>query len=272
MRRKQRSQAQRNHTKSLSLLQRVRSHPDDLRLHNALVEARANIQDISRVSKAAQDAAKREIRNARKREQRALHKAKLATSEVEHLQAKIAELISTREAERQDAVRQVGTVKERHSETKKTLRKFRERLARVPSRLERAAQEAVKTQEKTSTDLAIRRVKSPAGVVEDWARDLIRNLVIKLGVPVMKTPAVFLSVAQALGVNVEDTIGDRTCRRIVLEGGVFAKTWLAKEIHESSSPFGHQSIRIHIGLTYLYRPDNQWRFHNASRDSIRITS
>ena len=267
MRRKQRSPAQIKQTKSLSLLQRVRSRPDDRYLRNALVEARANIRDITRLSKVAQDAAKREIHNARKREQHALRKAELAATEVEDLQARITELTAVRESEQQEVARELGTIKERHGETKKKLRQFRERLARVPSRLERAVQGAVKAQEQTSA----RQVKSPAGVVEDWARDLIRSLVIKLGVPVMKAPAVFLSVAQALGVNVEDTISDRTCRRIVLEGGVFAKTWLAKEISESTSPL-HQSIEMNFELMYPHRFDNQWRFHNSSCNSIRVTS
>ena len=61
----------------------------------------------------------------------------------------------------------------------------------------------------------VRRIKSAAGVVEDWARDLIRTLVIEIGVPIMKVPAAFLLVARALGVDIEDIVSDRTCRRIV---------------------------------------------------------
>ena len=93
----------------------------------------------------------------------------------------------------------------------------------------------IKVQEQTSTNEGSYRIKSVAGVVEDWARDLIQSLVIKVGVPVTKVPAVFLLVARALGVDVEDTVSDRTCRRIVLEGGVLAKAWLVKEINESAS-------------------------------------
>lgn len=73
-------------------------------------------------------------------------------------------------------------------------------------------------QEQTSANEGSYWIKSAAGV--------IRSLVIKVGVPVTKVPVVFLLVAPALGVDVEDTISDRTCRRIIFEGGVLLKTWL----------------------------------------------
>ena len=180
----------------------------------------------------AEKEAKKAIRNVRKRELRALQKADSATTKAGNLQTQVAELTATIETERRDAAREAEVVAERLSETKKKLQRLREQLSRVPSRLERAIQRAVQKQEQLGASVGpgTRCIKSAAGVVEDWARDLIRSLVIKVGVPVTKVPAVFLLVAQALGVNVEDTVSDRTCRRIVLEGGVFAKTWLAKEI------------------------------------------
>ena len=92
MRKKQRSPAQIKQTESLSPLRRAHSHPDHRCLHDALVGARADIRDINRLSRLAQDAAKREIRNARKREQRALQKTKLATTKDEELRAQVAEL------------------------------------------------------------------------------------------------------------------------------------------------------------------------------------
>jgi hypothetical protein len=129
--------------------------------------------------------------------------------------------------------RRPEAAKERHSEATKKPQRLREQLSRVPSRLERAIQKAIQGQEQTSVDPGTRQIKSAAGVVEDWAQDLIRSLVIKIRVLVAKVTALFLLFAQALGVNVEDTVSDRTCRRIVLEGGVFAKTWLLKEISDS---------------------------------------
>ena len=56
------------------------------------------------------------------------------------------------ETERQGAAREAETMKERHDKTKKKMRQFRERLARVPSRMEQAIQGAVKAQGQTSTD------------------------------------------------------------------------------------------------------------------------
>ena len=124
-------------------------------------------------------------------------------------------------------------------------------------------------QGQTPTNTGTRRIKSAAGVVEDWARDLIRTLVVKVGVPVMKVPAAFLPVAQALGVNVDDTVSDRTCRRIVLEGGVLAKTWLVKEINESASecyqPNNHMSE-----ANAPHRPNNQRRRYNAPCNPVRV--
>ena len=153
-------------------------------------------------------------------------------AEVENLQAQVVELTATVEAGERGAARVVEVWEGRNKEMK--VRRFREQVSRIPSRLERAIQTARGTH---PAGTATHRIKSAAGVVEDWARDLIRSLVIKVGVPVVKVPAAFLLVAQALGIDVEDTVSNRTCRRIVLEGGVLAKAWLAKEIPESTSEF-----------------------------------
>jgi len=236
-RKRQRSSAQIKQTENLTHVRRTRSHSDSHRLRDALADARTNIQKVNRLAKRAQNNLKKEVRNAKKRELRALQKADSATTEAKNLRAQVTELTATMEIGRQDTAREVEVVKEKHLVTKKKLRQVREQLSRVPSRLERAVQKAVEEQERLGAPVGpgTRQIKSAAGVIEDWARDLIRNLVIKLGVPVTKAPAVFLLVAQALGVNVEDTVSDRTCRRIILEGGVFAKTQLVKEVDESVS-------------------------------------
>ena len=239
-RKRRRSPAQAKQTENLTLLRRTRSHSDNL--HTALADAKMNIQRLNRIIKQTHTNMKQEIRNARKRELRATQRANLAIAEAENLQAQVTELTATLETERQDAGRAVEVVKERHSKMKKKLRLVREQLSRVPSRLERAIQKATKMQ--SQAPAGIRRIKSAAGVVEDWARDLIRTLVIKVGVPVTKVPAAFLLVAEALGINVEDTVSDRTCRRIVLEGGVVAKIWLVKEINESASESHQQNKHI----------------------------
>ena len=233
--------------------QRTRTHPDSLRV--VLADARTNIQRINKLAKQAHNESKRDIRNARKRELRATGRADFANAEAKDLQVQVTELTAAAETERQEAARVVESLEERNSRMKKKLRRFRERLSRAPSMLERAIQKALKVEGRTSVNAGTHRIKSTTGVVEEWARDLIRSLVIKAGVPVMKVPAVFLLVTQALGVDIEDTVSDRTCRRIVLEGGVLAKTWLVKEIGESASESYQSSKHIpranvpHVGLT-----------------------
>ena len=237
-RKRQRSAAQIKQSENLTL-RRIQLHPDNLRI--ALANANTNIQRVSRLAKLAHDELKREVRNSRKRELRAVQKVDVVVAEIEDLRARVMELTAVVESGEQDTVRAVEILEERNSEMKKKLRQCQDRLSRVPSRLEKAIQKALDARGRTPTNTGTHRIKSTAGVVEDWARDLIRSLVVKVGVPVMKVPAAFLLVAQALGVNVDDTVSDRTCRRIVLEGGVLAKTWLAKEINESASECSNQT-------------------------------
>jgi hypothetical protein len=225
-RKKQCSQAQIKQTENITL-QRTQSHSG-----GPLVALTDNIRRIKWLAKKAHESSERRIRNGRKRELYAVQKAGLAVAEVKVLQAQVRELTATLEAGQRDAARTAEVLQKRNTGTKKIVRRLRDRLSQVPSKLERAIQKA---REQASVNTGVRRIKSAAGVVEDWARDLIRTLVIKVGVPVMKVPAAFLLVARALGVNIEDIVSDRTCRRIVLEGGVLAKTWLATEINESTS-------------------------------------
>lgn len=231
-RKPQRSLAQIKQVEDITL-RRTRLHPDSLLI--VLADARTHIRRISQLAKQAHNDSKRDLRNARKRELRAVKRADFANAEIKDLQAQVTELTAIAETERRDAVRVAEGLEERNSGMKKKLRRFREQLSQEPSRLERAIQKVLKEEGRTSANAGSHRIKSAAGVVEDWARDLIRSLVIKAGVPVMKVPAVFLLVTRALGVDIEDTVSDRTCRRIVLEGGVLAKTWLVKEINESAS-------------------------------------
>ena len=231
-RKPQRSLAQIKQAEDITL-RRTRLHPDSLLI--VLADARTHIRRISQLAKQAHNDSKRDLRNARKRELRAVKRADFANAEIKDLQAQVTELTAIAETERRDAVRVAEGLEERNSGMKKKLRRFREQLSQEPSRLEQAIQKVLKEEGRTSANAGSHQIKSAAGVVEDWARDLIRSLVIKARVPVMKVPAVFLLVTRALGVDIEDTVSDRTCRRIVLEGGVLAKTWLVKEINESAS-------------------------------------
>jgi hypothetical protein len=228
-RKKQRSQAQIKQTESITL-QRTQLHSGSPRIVLA-----DNIRRINWLAKQAHEKSERRIRNGRRRELYAVQNAGLAIAEVKALKAQVMELTATLETGQQHAERTAEVLKEKNTGMKKMVRRLRDRLSRVPSKLERAIQKGIQACGQASVNTGVRRIKSAAGVVEDWARDLIRTLVIKVGVPVMKVPAAFLLVARALGVDVEDTVSDRTCRRMVLEGGVLAKTWLAHEISESTS-------------------------------------
>ena len=147
---RRRSLAQIKQTENLTL-QRTRSRSEDY-LRIALADARTNIQQTNRLAKQAHNTAKREVRNARKRELRALRKTDSAITEVENLQAQVTELTATLETERQDAGRAAEASKERHSKATKKQRRLRERLSRVPSRLERVIQKAIEGQEQNSVD------------------------------------------------------------------------------------------------------------------------
>jgi len=77
-----------------------------------------NTRKTNRLAKVAEKDAKKAIRNARKRELRALQKADSATTKVENLQAQIAELNTTIETKWRDAAREVEVVAKRLSKTK----------------------------------------------------------------------------------------------------------------------------------------------------------
>ena len=85
----------------------------------------------NRLAKMAEKDAKKAIRNARKRELRALQKVDLAATEAEKLQTQVAELTAAIETGRRDAAREAELMAEQLSEAEKELRRLQERSRSV---------------------------------------------------------------------------------------------------------------------------------------------
>lgn len=124
----------------------------------------------------------------------------------------------------------------RLASTQKTVDKLRMRSSRAADSKSRAVSSALA---KVSTTQGSIKLKEK-GVITNPVRALTRELV-HMGVPVSKINNTIHSTAEALGIQVEGSITERSVGRIMVEGGVASEFQMVEEFHNAESMFPHSS-------------------------------
>ncbi|KIK35064.1 hypothetical protein CY34DRAFT_26709 [Suillus luteus UH-Slu-Lm8-n1] len=101
------------------------------------------------------------------------------------------------------------------------------------------------------------------GVFTNVSRAMVRDLVANLDIPLRSINATINVVAEALGVEVEGDVSQRSIRRMVIEGGIAAETQLVDEITcargvtLSGDGTTHKNINYQSHHVTLTLPDGQ---------------
>ena len=134
------------------------------------------------------------------------------------------------------------TKKELPEQNQKTVKQLQAHIKGDARRVEREVQKVIKrvTQGAGVSGVHGVNVKTPQGVVEDWVRDLICELVGKHGIPASRVYDVVSSVSEAFGVKLVHAI--RSCMGMIVRFG------LTVHNHNPSKRCrSHQLLRWHQG-------------------------
>lgn len=89
----------------------------------------------------------------------------------------------------------------------------------------------------TKEEVAVSQAKTyrlkEKGVFKEVSREMFRDLVSECGVPVCNVNGVIDTVASGLGIEVQDSVDDRTVRRVMHEGLIASEIQLASGVHGS---------------------------------------
>ena len=127
--------------------------------------------------------------------------------------------------------KQLDEVAGQNSELKEEVRhltaRFNSRIRQEPQKIEAAVQHVLPS---TSTTLkTIHKVKTPDGIIQDWARNIILHLICESDVPAAKTWVAFSCVMTGLGIPVEGSWSPRSAGRVVLEGALAVEEMIVEE-------------------------------------------
>jgi hypothetical protein len=74
------------------------------------------------------------------------------------------------------------------------------------------------------------KVKTPNGIIQNWAWSVILHLICVSDVPAVKTWITFSCVVQGLGISVEGSWSVRSASCVVLEGALVAENMIVEDI------------------------------------------
>jgi len=107
------------------------------------------------------------------------------------------------------------------------------------------------------------------GIVNDNARDMICDLV-QCNIPVKYVAKAIGVVAEHFGIDVQDTISERTVSRAVLEGGIASTLQVVDEWNSSSSKpellLSPQACSDHFYPHPRYH--DKWRWYNSAKPKL----
>ena len=129
-------------------------------------------------------------------------------------------------------VRELAKSNEKIQGLQKTVKQLRAHIKGDARRVEREVQKVIKRVTQGAGVSGVHRVnvKTPQGVVEDWVRDLICELVGEHGIPASRVDDVVSSVSEAFGVKLDGKWSTRTSGRAVDEGGIAAEEMIIHAI------------------------------------------
>ena len=126
-------------------------------------------------------------------------------------------------------------------EVKRLTAKFSSRTRREPQKIVTSVERALLTV--FATQQTAYHVKTPDGIIQNWARNVILHLVCASDVPASKTWTAFCCVTEAMGIAVDGSWSDRSARRIVLEGALAAEQMIIEDFAEA--------LGIHLACSNL---------------------
>lgn len=178
---------------------------------------------------------KRSRLNGERREKRVKGKFGELKGEVQELEMAVEITLDENEAlqEKLEELERKNT--ELKQEAKLLTAKFNSRVRREPQKIETAVQRALSSV--FVTQQTSYKVKTPDGVIQNWARGVILHLVCASGVPAVRTWATFSCITQGLGIPVEGSWSARSAGRIVLEGALAAEEMIVRDFANSLGRF-----------------------------------
>ena len=187
---------------------------------------------------------KKDIHNCARREQRLRERLMKKSDDETTLACAHKKTETTLQETEARHMEEVTKSNEKIQGLQKMVKRLRAHVGGDPKRIERAVQKGIKRATcGTSGPPNSRRVKTPAGVVEDWARDLICVLVGKHGTPASRAYDLVCSVADALGIKIIGRWSARTAGRAVDEGGLAAEQMIVDSVQNCMGMLVSISLR-----------------------------
>ena len=187
--------------------------------------------------KSARQAAKanRSHWNRERREKRAKEKAGDMKAKVGDMETVVQVTLDENELLHKKLDESTRLVSKLKREVKLLAAKFNSRVRREPQKIATSVQRALSTA--STAQQIVHYVKTPDGIIQDWARNVILHLVCASGVPAANTWATFSCVATGLGIVVVGSWSARSAGRVVLEGALAAEEMIVEDFGEALGNF-----------------------------------
>ena len=231
-------------------MQAFRHHlasPDEietLRLANSSSGARGEQKLMRKV-----DEEKKARLNSERRERRMKKKLGELQLENEGLEAAVQVIEGENETLHQEAEESVRQRIELREEVRHLTAKFNSRVRREPQKTETAVKRALSSV--FAGQQTVYKVKTPDGIIQNWARDVILHLICASDVPAANTWVAFSCVASGLGVPVEGSWSARSAGRVVLEGALAVEEMIVEDFQQA---LGKVSVSSMFAQCLIFPP------------------
>jgi len=166
--------------------------------------------------------------NSEKREKRVREKLGELKERVGELETAVSTTSDEKEALHEKLEEVARQNIELNQEVAHLTARFKSRVRREPRKIETAVQQALSSASVTSQ--TIYKVKTPDGIIQNWARNVILHLVCASDVPAAKTWTAFSCVMEGVGIPVEGSWSARSAGRVILEGALAAEEMIVEDL------------------------------------------
>ena len=171
--------------------------------------------------------------NSERREKRAKEKLGELKGRVEELEMTVQVTSDEKEALREELEESARRNTELKQEVRRLTARFNSRVRREPQKVGTAVERALSS---VFVDhQTVYKVKTPDGIIQNWARSVILHLICVSDVPAAKTWIAFSCVVQGLGISVEGSWSARSAGRVVLEGAIAAEDMIVEDFAKALS-------------------------------------
>ncbi|KAF9645629.1 hypothetical protein BDM02DRAFT_3262776 [Thelephora ganbajun] len=165
--------------------------------------------------------------NSERREKRTKGKLRELKGKAEELEMAIKVTSGENEALRETLEELTGRNSELKQEVRRLTARFNSRVRREPQKIETAVQRALSSV--FVTQQTTYQVKTPDGIIQNWAWSVILHLICVSDVPAAKTWTAFSCITEGLGITVEGSWSARSAGRIVLEGALAVEEMIVED-------------------------------------------